>query len=231
MDRFFVQGQHVITFDGMDAVLNLKMNDLYSQVLDVASTGECNVNGHKDQSVKWAINFNPTTPKITMSNRFDLSGVDLITFEPYYDKFSPFEFAKCRVSGFLEFNSDNGNIGSTNELHLSNLVFSVKPGHENIMVFDTDVKDLAKYFTTITGDVVFDFKIKGDTVNPRFYLGPISKQAITAMVVDKVGEALQQMAQKKSGSTSSTAASFGNSDIDKAMKTINMFMSLADKKK
>lgn len=229
-DRFFVRGYNTITFDNMEAVLGLKMNDSYSQVLDVSSTGEGSVNGRRDQLVRWTIGFNPNTPRITMSSRFDVAGVDLITFEPYYDKFSPFEFAQCRVSGVLIFNFDNGNIGSTNELHLSNLIFSVKQGYGAMSVFEVDVKDLTKYFTTTTGDVVFDFKIKGDMANPRFYLGPISKQAVAAMVMDKVGEALQQMSRKSQGAAGSTTASTGNSDMDKAMKAIDMFKGFLDKK-
>lgn len=229
-DRFFVRGYHVITLDNMEAGLNLRMNDAYSQILDVASAGEGNINGYRDQSVKWAIGFNPNTPRLTMSSRFDVSGVDLVTFEPYYDKYSPFEFAKCRVSGVLIFNFDNGNIGSTNELHLANPIFSVKPSYENAACFETSVRDLVKYFTTFSGEVVFDFKIKGDMANPRFFLGPISKQAIAAMVMDKVGDVLQQMSRKGSEPAGPAAAGSGNSDIDKAIKAINMFKGFLDKK-
>ncbi|MCX5679881.1 MAG: DUF748 domain-containing protein [Candidatus Omnitrophica bacterium] len=229
-DRFFVRGSHVITLDNIDAGVNLKVNDAYSQVLDIASTGEGNIDSHKDQIVRWAISFNPNTPRLTMSSRFDVSSVDLITFEPYYDKFSPFEFAKCRVSGILVFNSDNGNIGSTNELHLANLMFSVKPNYENVAMFEINIQDLTKYFTSFTGEVIFDFKIKGDMANPRFFLGPISKQAVAAMVMDKVGDVLQQMSRKGSGAAGSAAADSGNSDVDKAMRAISMVKGFLDKK-
>lgn len=224
-DRFFVRGYNVITFENMNGTLGLKMNDSYSQVLDVASAGEGNINGRRNESIRWAINFNPNTPRLSMSNRFEVSDVNLITFKPYYDKFSPFDFASARVSGLLIFDFDNGNIGSTNELHLTDLVFSVKPGYENISMFETDVRDLAKYFTISTGEVIFDFKIKGDMASPQFYLGPISKSAVAAMVVDKVGAAIQRMSQK--GQTDSGS---GSSDVDKAMKAIDMFKSFLDKK-
>lgn len=233
-DRFFVRGYNVLTFNNIEAVIALRMNDSFSQVLDVASTGVGNINGHKDQSVKWVIKFNPNTPKLTMSGRIDLFGADLITFEPYYDKFSPFEFAQCRVSGFMEFNLDNGNIGSTNELHLANLVFSIKPGAQNAAMFDTTVQDLTRYFTTFTGEVVFDFKIKGDMANPRFFLGPISKQAITAMVMDKVGDLLQKMSRKGSEAVTtaagSTAAETANTSVDNTKQIIDMVKGFLDKK-
>lgn len=229
-DRFFVRGYNVITFDNIGAVLNLRMNDAYSQVLNVASSGEGNVNGYRDQQVRWSINFNPNTPRITMSGRFDFSGVDFVTFEPYYDKFSPFEFASVRVAGFSEFNLDNGNIAVTNELHLSNLLFSVKPSYKNAAMFETSVEDLTKYFTTFTGEVVFDFKIKGDMANPKFFLGPISKQAVAAMVMDKVGDVLQQMARKGTGQAGSVAADAGNTSVDKTKQIIDMVKGFLDKK-
>ncbi len=229
-DRFFVRGYSMITFDNIDADITLRMNDSLSQVLDVASTGEGNINGYRDQSVKWVISLNPNTPRLTMSSRFDLYNADLITFEPYYDKISPFEFARCRVSGVLIFNFDNGNIGSTNELHLSDLMFSVKPSYQNAAMFDTTVQDLTRYFTTFTGEVVFDFKIKGDMAKPQFFLGPISKQAVTAMVMDKVGDVLQQMARKGTDQAGAVAAGTGNTSVDNTMKAIEMVKGFLDKK-
>jgi hypothetical protein len=224
-DRFFVKGQHTISFENMDADVNLQMNDAYTQVLRVSSTGQGDVDGRPEQVIQWTISLDPNAPRLTMSNRFEVSNVDLITFEPYYDRFSPFEFARARVSGLLIFDFDNGNIGSSNELHLHDLVFSVKPGYENTMAFETDVKNLAKYFTTSTGEVIFDFKIKGDMANPQFYLGPISKQAMAAMVIDKVSEAIKTMADKSGQGQGS-----GSSDMDKAMKAMQMFKGFLDKK-
>ena len=233
-DRFFVRGYNVLTLNNIEAAISLRMNDSFSQVLEVASTGEGNINGHRDQVVKWMVNFNPNTPRLTMASRFDLYSADLITFEPYYDRFSPFEFAQCRVSGVLIFNFDNGNIGSTNELRLSNLIFSIKPGSQNAAMFETSVQDLTKYFTTITGEVIFDFKIKGDMANPQFFLGPISKQAIAAMVMDKVGDILQQMSRKGSSAVTtaagSAAAETGNTSVDKTKQIIDMVKGFINKK-
>lgn len=225
-DRFFVRGYHVINLGNIEAALDLLMNDSYTRVLKVSSTGEGKVNGRPDQTIRWTTGFDPNAAKLTMSNRLEVSGVDLLTFEPYYDRFSPFEFARARVSGLLIFDFQNGNIGSSNELHFNDLVFSVKPGYENKFMFETNVKELVRYFTSSTGEVVFDFKIKGDMANPQFYLGPISKQAITAMVVDKVSDAIQQMSKKGQA----PAGPSGNTDVDKAIKAIEMFKGFLDKK-
>lgn len=229
IDRFFERGHHVITFENMESGLNLKMNDSYTQVLDVSSSGEGNVNGRPGQTVRWTISFDPNSPRLTMASRFEVSSVDLVTFEPYYDKFSPFEFARARVSGILIFNFDNGSIGSSNELHFNDLVFSVKPGYENKSMFETNVASLIKYFTTSTGEVIFDFKIKGDMSNPRFYLGPLSKQAVMSMVIDKVSDVIQQMSDKTQ-QAAGAAAGTGNTNVDKAVEAIKMFKGLLDKK-
>ena len=224
IDRFNMARAHVINFDNIEAGISLNMNDAYSDVLGFASTGSGNLNGNKDEVVGWNITFDPKAPKLTMSSRFDVSGVNILPLEPYYDRYSPFAFSRGRISGTLVFDFNNGNIGSMNELRISELVFSVKPGYENAVVFDTSVKDLVKYFTTASGDVVFDFKIKGDMAAPRFYLGPISKQAVTAMVVDKVSDMIQQMSSKDGAATGSSQ----NSDIGSAIDMIKGFM---DKKK
>jgi hypothetical protein len=137
-----------------------------------------------------------------------------LTFEPYYDSFSPLIFKRGRVSGTLVFDFNNGNIGSTNEIYLSGLVFAVKRGYENSEMWGTTVPEIMRYFTTTSGDVVFDFKLKGDMNNPTFYLGPISKRAMTSMVVDKIASYAIDQATKQQGGA--------NNDIDKAKQAIDM---------
>lgn len=218
---------HVITFENIAATLDLKLKSDYSAVLNVTSTGEGNLNGYSDQTVKWNISYDPSTPKLTMSNRFDVFGLDLVVFEPYYDKYSPLTFRQGRFSGVLIFDFDNGNIGSSNEVHLSGLDFRVKEGRENSGFWGASVQDLAKYFTTTFGDVVFDFKIKGDMSQPRFYLGPISKQALTSMAVDKISDVISQMS---SSGQQSQASGGEKSAVDQAKEYIELFKSLTEKK-
>jgi hypothetical protein len=96
-------------------------------------------------------------------------------------------------------------------------------------MFETNVASLIKYFTTSTGEVIFDFKIKGDMSNPRFYLGPLSKQAVMSMVIDKVSDVIQQMSDKTQ-QAAGAAAGTGNTNVDKAVEAIKMFKGLLDKK-
>ena len=101
--------------------------------------------------------------------------------------------------------------------------FSVKEGAESSQFFETSVPDLIRYFTTTSGDVVFDFKIKGDMNSPRFYLGPISKRALTSMVIDKISSyAINQITKPADAATGGT--------IDKTKDYINMFRELIKKK-
>lgn len=199
LDRAINPGPHLITFENIDAKFALQLDDDYSKVINFASTGSGNINGNSGEIVKWNMRLDPTAARLTMSNKFNVSGVDIVSFEPYYDRYSPFVFRRGKFSGTLIFDFDNGNIGSTNEIHLSGLVFSVKPGYENAAFWETTVPELVKYFSSPSGDIVFDFKIKGDMASPQFYLGPISKRALASMVIDKVATAIQQASQKGSG--------------------------------
>lgn len=180
----------VIVFDNIAADLTLRLNPAYTRVITAASTGSGNLFGQKDQIIRWNVVYNPATPRLTMANRFEVEGVDITIFVPYYDRYSPLIFRSGRVSGTLVFDFDNGNIGSTNEVRLSNLSFQIKPGSENAEFWGTTVPELAKYFSTSSGDIVFDFKIKGSMEHPDFYLGPISKRALTFAVVDKITQAI-----------------------------------------
>lgn len=221
IDRLNFSRPHIITFENIDSVLSVKLDSGYTRALNVSSSGTGNLNGDHAERVRWTVSFNPTTPALTMSNRFEVSGLNILTFEPYYDKYSPFVFKRGRFSGTLIFDFDNGNIGSTNEIHLSNIVFSIKEGYQNAAFWETNVTDLAKYFTSSSGDIVFDFKIKGEMSKPQFFLGPISKQALVSMAVDKVSSAIEQMNTKGAGGQ--------GSDIDKAKKYIDMFQNLLKK--
>ena len=101
------------------------------------------------------------------------------------------------------------------------LKFSVKEGYENAQIWETTVPDIVKYFTSPYGEIIFDFKIKGDMSDPKFYLGPKSKEAIISMAVDKISAAIQKNAGSGTGAP--------KSDIEKAQQYIDMFKGLIKK--
>lgn len=212
---------HLITVDSINGNVSITFDDNYSKIISLAFTVEGNLNGLGNEIIKWAASLDPTTPRLTMSNRFDVSDLDILDFAPYYDKFSPFVFERGRFSGTLVFDFNNGNIGSTNEVHLSNLSFSVKPGYENAQMWETNVPDLMRYFTTPSGDIVFDFKLKGGMASPTVYLGPISKRALASMAIDKVASYAVNQVTKQ--------ADNANGSVDKAKEAIDTFRRLLKK--
>jgi len=225
LDRALKHRKHIITLDDMNGTAMLKLDDSYSKVLWVETKGEGFLDGNKAESVRWTISIDPTAKNLTMSSRFEVEGLDLLVFEPYYDKYSPFVVKNGIFSGTLIFDFNNGNIGSSNEIRLSDLRFTVKPGYENGFFMGTTVQDMVKYFTSPYGEIVFDFKIKGDMKDPKFFLGPKSKEAITSMAIDKVSDVVEKMSKGKDG-----AAGSPKSDIEKAQEYINLFKGIIDKK-
>lgn len=232
IDRKLSSKAHIISIDDIEAEMSLRLDRTYTRVLRAGSSGRGILDGETDQAVEWNSVYDPTTPRLSMGNRFVVSGLDILTFKPYYDRLSPFDFKRGRFSGTLVFDFDNGNIGSTNEIRLSNLAFSVKRGFEDAAVWGTPVKDLAKYFTSPQGDIVFDFKLKGDMSNPKFDLGPISKRAITSMAVDKVSQVLQTVAdQTQKAAQPGESADGKETDVQKAAKYIGILSDMMSKQK
>jgi hypothetical protein len=100
----------------------------------------------------------------------------------------------------------------------------VKPGAENAQFWGTTVSALAKYFTVASGDIVFDFKIKGDMASPSFYLGPVSKRALTAMAIDKISDVLAAAAKAQASGQESAGGNKQAEDIEAIADALKMFM-------
>lgn len=223
IDSVPYQKPYEIIIDSINGDVSMSFNDSYTAILNVAFTLQGNLNGASDETLKWKASIDPKAPRLTMSNRFEVSNLQIRTFEPYYDAQSPIVFKQGNFSGDLVFDFDNGNIGSTNEVRLSNVVFWIKQGSENGQFWDASVQDLISYFTSTSGDIIFDFKIKGDIAHPLFYLGPISKRALTSMALDKISSyAINQMTKPADAAASGT--------VDKTKDYINMFRELIKKR-
>jgi hypothetical protein len=212
-----------IIIDSVNGKVSASFNDSYTAMLSLAFTLDGNLNGAADETLKWIASLDPGTPKLTMSNRFEVSNLDILAFRPYYDAQSPVVFKKGGFSGELIFDFSDGNIGSTNEIRLSDVEFWIKPGYEDAQLWGTSVPDLVKYLTSSSGDIVFDFKLKGDMANPEFHLGPISKRALASMAIDKISSYAIKQIQSKTNSAA-------NGTVDKAKDYINMFKGLIEKK-
>lgn len=223
LDRQPYDKAHLISIEDVNGEVSMTLDDTYSKILDTAFTLEGNLNGDRSETIKWVASLNPTTSQLTMSNRLNVSNLDILAFAPYYDKYSPFVFKRGRFSGELVFDFDKGNIGSTNVITLSNIMFWVKPGYENAEMWGSTVPEVMRYFTTTSGDIVFDFKIKGSISSPEFYLGPISKRAITSMAIDKISQYAIEAVTKKPGEAA-------QQNLGKAQEYIELFKGLIKKK-
>lgn len=208
------------TFEEVNATIRIDLSDDLRKVLAVSSQGGGLVGGDSSQRIDWNISLDPLKPALTMSNRFEVRGVSLREFKPYYDQYSPIDIKRGTFSGTLIFDFDNGNIGSMNTVRLNDLEFTVKEGSDASGFWDTTVTDVIKYLQTAPGEITFDFKIKGDMKNPRFYPGPVVSKAIANMAVDKISEMINQ-----SGGQEGSGASSGNmSDSEKVMETIKALL-------
>ncbi len=222
-DEVVLSPYYAITFDKVNAKLNLKLNDDYTGALSVGSTGNGYVNGDLSQKVGWSINMDPTKPELEMSSRFEPNNVDLTLFRPYYYKYSPIYIKSGRFSGVLIYNFDNGNIGASNTINIRNLEFEQKETSESAGFWQVPVAQLIEYLKTSPNEITFDFTIKGSMNNPSFNVGPITRKAIQSMAVDTITDLAESFTKKGSGEGAGAAAE-GQSDAEKAINMIKGFL-------
>ncbi|MGB2600192.1 MAG: DUF748 domain-containing protein [Candidatus Omnitrophota bacterium] len=196
LDKAVRPSPTVLTFEDVNGKVVLGLADDYRSVNSMESQGEGDINGDSSQRVRWVVSLDPDTERLTMSNRYEVSGVDITQFKPYYDRYSPIDIKRGWCSGTFVFDFDNGNIGSMNTLRLRGLKFAVKEDASSSGFWEAAVPDIIQYLRSSSGEIVFDFKIKGDMNSPRFYPGPILTKAIQAKVVDTITEALSKKGEE-----------------------------------
>ena len=159
-----------------------------------------------------------------MASSYKVSDVDILQFAPYYNQYSPIIIENGYFSGDLVFNFDNGNIGSTNTVFLKHFKFREKSGGIGAQYWQATLSEVIQYLRTSTGDIIFDFKIKGDMDSPRFYLGPHVKQAIQSLVIDKVSDVIRELQQPEGQAAGAAQPARPKSDAEKVMDVIELFM-------
>ncbi|NQT90450.1 MAG: hypothetical protein HQ558_04270 [Candidatus Omnitrophica bacterium] len=216
-DRYLNDRGYMTTIEEIESQIRLRLKDGFEGVDYVESEGKGLVNGRDGQSLHWVTAYNPNTPELTMSNDFKMRNVDFVHFAPYYDKFSPFIFRRGRASGEMIFNFDSGNIGSTNELRFYNIVLEIKEDFPMQNLWAVSAEDLYRYFTSSSGEIVFDFKIKGPVDSPKFYLGSKTKRALANMVVGKIRDAIYGNDKDTQQEAGTTTPSEEKSDAEKIL--------------
>ncbi|MBD3427298.1 MAG: DUF748 domain-containing protein [Candidatus Omnitrophica bacterium] len=217
-DHYVSRPPYKITFENVNGDIQLKLNDDYTGVLFVKSRGTGYIDGQMRQQIDWVVSFDPTASALTMSNRFEVKGIDITQFEPYYDEYSPINIQRGTCSGTLVFDFDRGNIGSMNTIVIKGLRFTPKEGGTAFSAWQQDIiPEMIKYLQSNPDEVTFDFKIKGPMDNPRFYPGPTVKQAIQNMAIDKVSDVIKSFGKEEGESA-------GQSDTDKVIDVIKGLM-------
>ncbi len=213
-DDYLSDGDYVTTVEDIDAVVILDLRKKFKGIDHVAFKGKGIVNGKPRQRLEWDTKYDPTTEKLTMANQFIIRDIDFARFSPYYDRFSPFIFKKARASGELMFNFDNGDIGSMNEIRFSDTEIEPKKDYVFNKFWPTGTEDLYRYFSDSSGEIVFDFKIKGTIDKPEFHLGSKTKQALSRMAIYKIADVLLS-SDKDTSQQSPDAPAEDKSDIEK----------------
>lgn len=199
LDNAVMRVPYTLTFENVNGDIVLGLNEDYTAVTSVASTGGGLVNGHPGQRVDWVVSLDPKSAELTMSNRYKVKDVDLIPFKPYYDRYSPVDIQRGNFSGTLVFDFDRGNIGSMNTITLRDLKFSERQGGEWAGFWDKSISDVIKYLETSPGNAVFDFKIKGDMKSPHFYPGPQVKKAMQSAAIGTISDTLRGLSESGDG--------------------------------
>lgn len=189
-DRYTHYKGHKTTVENIEAKIDLQLKKDLRGLDYIKSEGSGFVNGQKEQTLHWIVASDPKTPKLTMSNKLTVQNVNLVHFKPYYDRFSPFIFENATASGKLIFNLNNGNIDSLNELWLTTPELKIKTTFPFKDLWAVGSQELYKYFSSQSGEIFFDFEIKGLTQQPQFSLGPKTKIAVAKMVIDKIVDVL-----------------------------------------
>lgn len=206
LDKVISPRGYRLSFDDFNGDIKLQLNENYTQVIQASTNGRGFVNGDKSQSIDWVVATYPQSEQLHMSNRFEINNVDAIAFKPYFAKYSPVDITKAWISGTLVFNFSDGDIGSSNVLRISGLEFVEPRSSEGSGLWDVSVSDIIEYLRNSTGEVVFDFKIKGSMESPRFMLGPHVKQAVQSMAIDAVSKLLSPQGAAQKGTQAVGAA-------------------------
>ncbi|MDP8300006.1 MAG: DUF748 domain-containing protein [Candidatus Tantalella remota] len=228
LDRAVMRRPYYLTFENVNGDIGLSLNSDYTEVMAMSTNGTGYVSGDNKQRIDWIVSMNPQTPELSMGNRFEVQGVDLMLFKPYYDRYLPVDIQRGNFSGTLVCDFDNGNVGSTNTIVLKNLQFVEKQGGGGSGAFwDVSITDVVKYLETSSGDIVFDFKVKGTMENPRFFPGPRVKQAMQSMIVKTVTDLLkpkEEGAAEGAAEGSALPAAEPKSDAERVVDIIQGLM-------
>jgi len=131
-----------------------------------------------------------------MDITMETNNIDLMQFQPYFEKYTPFYFTEGLFSSNTKFEIHDNSIRSLTTMVFHRLSLGVKPGMQNTVFLKTSVNRLIPYLTTGSGGVVFDFTLSGPISDPQGGLGPQVRKAIGMVVTEEALKILQQLQQR-----------------------------------
>jgi hypothetical protein len=226
-DYYISQNGYYTVIGGINGIMKPALREDFKGIDYLVFRAAGLLNSAPGEAVSWDIEYDPKAERLTMASTFNISHIDFTHFEPYYDIYSPFIFEKGNASGRIIANFDNGSIGSTNEIIFSELSIVQKKDHSFNRFWPTGTEDLYRYFSSESGDIVFDFTVKGDIENPKFYLGSKTKRALTYMFVDKIAGHIFKTDSDDAHSEGADAPQTGSQEapsaIDKVLDILRNF--------
>lgn len=156
--------------------------------------------------------------------------VDIMAFKSYYDQYMPLDIWHGRVFGQVDLNTEGETIGSSGTLVIKGLKFDVKSDTRAAAYWEMGANELIAYLGSSSGEITFDFKVKGTLSEPRFYPGPRVKRALQSLVVDKVADTIRSFAKRGDAATASASGPDGQNAVEEEKsdveKAIDMFQKL-----
>lgn len=128
-----------------------------------------------------------------MDTLIKTNNIDLMQFLPYFERYTPFSFNEGVFSSTTKFKMRNNTVDSLTTMVLHRLNLIIDPGMQNAKFLEASVNKLAPYLMSGEGDAIFDFVIKGPMDNLRIGLGPQVKFAVGMVMVEEIGNLIQQI--------------------------------------
>lgn len=123
----------------------------------------------------------------------DTEHIDIMQFLPYFEHLTPFIFHEGVFSSNTKIACHNNMLNSLTTMVFHRLRLETDPDKENTEFLQVAVNKLEPYLTSGSGEIIFDFVIKGPVEKPSVGIGPKVKTAIGMAVMDEVIRQLQNM--------------------------------------
>lgn len=123
----------------------------------------------------------------------DTKNVDIMQFLPYFKNNTPFIFYEGEFNSTTTVALHNHTLNSLTTMIFRRLKLDVDPQKSNSSFLQVSINELVPYLTSGSGELIFDFEVKGPMNNPQVGIGPNVRMAIGAAVVNEVGKFIQQM--------------------------------------